>query len=135
MQGQGQGPGAISPPYLATQRAKETTFALVITFPRFAYRMGLGLVQRDHDIADMLARCNPSPFKEKTMGTHLTEVLLSRKQVQEACSIGRSTLWQRIKEGTFPAPIRTGKRDRRWSVSSINAHIAQQIEQSRTRSV
>jgi len=41
-------------------------------------------------------------------------ILLTCDQVIELTSLGRSTLYDNIKKGTFPAPYKVGVRKARW---------------------
>ena len=51
--------------------------------------------------------------------------LLLQKQVLEIVKVSRVTLWQWVREGNFPAPIRLGRGQRslRWRQSVIQAFI------------
>lgn len=69
------------------------------------------------------------------MSAIIKETLLRRQQVQEACKFSRSTLWAKVKNRTFPAPVKTGIRSRLWTATSINLWIAEQIEASRVGAV
>ena len=40
-------------------------------------------------------------------------------EVAERLDIGRSTLWQHVRQGDFPAPVRLGDRMTRWRLSGI----------------
>ena len=64
------------------------------------------------------------------MGTQLAEILLRRKEVQEICAMARSTLWAKVRDGTFPAPLKTGPRTRAWTRSSVMAWIDARVEAS-----
>jgi prophage regulatory protein len=44
---------------------------------------------------------------------------------------GRSTLYKRVKEGTFPSPIELGLRARAWIGSEVDEWIAQRISETR----
>lgn len=39
--------------------------------------------------------------------------------------VGRSTWWRRVKEGTYPQPIKLGPRTTVWRASDIEALIAE----------
>lgn len=66
------------------------------------------------------------------MSAQPTEALLRRQQVQDICAFGRSTLWAKVRDRTFPAPLRTGPRTRAWTRSSVMAWIAAKVEASRS---
>lgn len=44
---------------------------------------------------------------------------------------GRSTLYKRVKEGTFPSPIELGPRARAWIGSEVDEWIARRILETR----
>ncbi|MCP3671349.1 MAG: AlpA family phage regulatory protein [Gammaproteobacteria bacterium] len=46
---------------------------------------------------------------------------LSDRQVASRYSIGRSTVWQWVKDGLLPAPIRFGQRCSRWDSDALDA--------------
>jgi prophage regulatory protein len=50
--------------------------------------------------------------------------ILRRKQVQAATGLSRSTIYQRIKAGTFPAAIQLGPRAVGWRAGDIDAFLA-----------
>lgn len=39
--------------------------------------------------------------------------------------IGKSTIWARVREGTFPQPVKLGPRTTAWRVEDIRALIAE----------
>ena len=53
--------------------------------------------------------------------------LLTFAQVSEAVALGRSTVYQRIKEETFPRPVSLGPHCVRWRSDEIAAWIDSQI--------
>ena len=57
--------------------------------------------------------------------------ILRRRQVEARTGLSRSTIYQRIKEGTFPAQVSLGAKAVGWIESDINDWLARQIEQSR----
>lgn len=50
-------------------------------------------------------------------------VFLRLPQVLELIPIGRSTLWQKIKDGTFPKQIKLGAKTSVWKASDVYAYI------------
>lgn len=56
------------------------------------------------------------------------EGLLRRKQVEEICSISRSTLYRYVGAGLFPKPVRIGKSSVRWRVRDVKAWLEQALE-------
>lgn len=58
--------------------------------------------------------------------------ILRRPKVEDLTGLSRSTIYERIKAGTFPAPIRLDSAKAvGWIEAEIEAWIAAQIEQSR----
>lgn len=58
--------------------------------------------------------------------------ILRRRQVEKRVGLTRSPLYARIKEGTFPKPIRLGNgRAVGWIEAEIDAWLDEQVEKSR----
>ena len=57
--------------------------------------------------------------------------ILRRKQVEEITGMKRSSIYQRIKIGNFPAPIKLGDRAVGWISTEIQDWIAEQIKKCR----
>jgi prophage regulatory protein len=57
--------------------------------------------------------------------------ILRRKQVEARTGLSRSTIYDRIKAGTFPAPISLGEKAVGWIESEVDAWLNAQIEKSR----
>lgn len=59
------------------------------------------------------------------MANQLTNALtiLRRKQVEQETGLSRSTIYARIKLGTFPAPIQLGPRCVGWRRGAIDAFL------------
>lgn len=51
--------------------------------------------------------------------------------VRARVSMSRSTIYQRVSEGTFPAPVNLGKRAVGWIETEVDSWLAAQIERSR----
>ena len=61
----------------------------------------------------------------------MTDKILRRTQVEERIGLSRSTLYSMIAEGTFPKPIRIGKRAVGWTESSLTAWLtSKQVDAS-----
>lgn len=56
------------------------------------------------------------------------ETFLRLKQVKMLVGLSRSTIYARIKQGTFPPPISIGYRAVAWTSSSIADWQAQQMK-------
>ena len=50
--------------------------------------------------------------------------LITRKEVELRCRIGRSSIYRLMRAGRFPLPIRIGLRAVRWRESEIDDFIA-----------
>jgi len=63
---------------------------------------------------------------------HQALAILRRKQVEARVGLRRSTLYQRIAEGTFPAPVRLGgARAVGWVESEISDWLHARVAESR----
>lgn len=58
--------------------------------------------------------------------------ILRRRQVEARTGLSRSTLYDRVRAGSFPAPISLGGKSVGWIEAEIDAWIASQIELSRS---
>ena len=58
--------------------------------------------------------------------------ILRLPAVKARTGLSRSTIYQRVREGTFPQPINLGKRAVGWLESEIAAHLTELIERSRS---
>lgn len=75
-------------------------------------------------------------YRVTSMAAQLREALtrltiLRRKQVEARTGLSRSTIYERIKTGTFPAPVSIGAKAVGWIEAEIEAWIAAQIQKSR----
>lgn len=59
-------------------------------------------------------------------------IILRRKQVERRTGLSRSTLYQKISQGTFPAPIRLSSQEVGWLSHEIDEWIEQRIRVSRS---
>jgi prophage regulatory protein len=50
--------------------------------------------------------------------------ILRRKQVELEVGLSRSTIYQRVKSGTFPAPIKLGVKAVGWRACDIDRFLA-----------
>ncbi len=58
--------------------------------------------------------------------------ILRRKEVESRVGLRRSTIYQRVAEGTFPPPVNLGVRAVGWVEAEIDQWLAAQIARSRT---
>lgn len=61
----------------------------------------------------------------------MTTAILRLPEVKSRTGLSRSTIYLRIKEGSFPTPISLGDRAVGWIDSEIQHWLEQQIEKSR----
>lgn len=59
--------------------------------------------------------------------------LIRLPQVSSKSALKRSAIYQRIKDGTFPAPVSIGPRASAWIESEIDDWIEQRIKDSRAK--
>jgi len=57
--------------------------------------------------------------------------IIRRKQVEARTGLSRSTIYNRVSEGTFPAPVNLGVRAVGWIEGEISAWLADRITASR----
>ncbi len=70
-----------------------------------------------------------------TFGTTRTARVLRRKAVETMTGLARSSIYQRLAEGTFPRQIHLGPRSVGWLEHEVNAWIAERVAESRQGSV
>ena len=51
--------------------------------------------------------------------------LLSRREVEKRTGFSRTTIYRKMREGSFPEPIQIGARAVRWPASEIESWIAE----------
>ena len=51
------------------------------------------------------------------------DVLLTRREVERRTGLSRSTLYRKMREGTFPVPLKISDRAVRWRESDIRAYV------------
>jgi len=52
-------------------------------------------------------------------------------EVIDRCGIKRSTLWEAVKRGTFPAPVRIGPNATAWISTEVESWMRDRIRESR----
>ena len=57
--------------------------------------------------------------------------ILRRKQVEARTGLARSTIYQHVRAGTFPAPISLGAKSVGWIEAEVNAWLEARINDSR----
>jgi prophage regulatory protein len=57
--------------------------------------------------------------------------ILRRREVQARTGLSRSTIYQRVSDGTFPRPVKLGGRAVGWLDAEIQVWLAERIAASR----
>lgn len=57
--------------------------------------------------------------------------ILRRKQVEARTGLARSTIYQHVRAGRFPAPINLGAKSVGWIEAEVNAWLEARIDDSR----
>ena len=57
------------------------------------------------------------------MTTDSDDRLLKRHEVERLTALSRSTLYQAMRDGAFPRPVRVGKRAVAWRLADIKAWL------------
>ena len=52
-----------------------------------------------------------------------SDVLLTRREVERRTGLSRSTLYRKMREGTFPVPLKISERAVRWRDRDIRAYV------------
>lgn len=58
-------------------------------------------------------------------------MILRRPQVQQRTGLSRSTFYQYIKDGEFPAPVPLGPRAVGWLESDVSSWISERVKLAR----
>ena len=58
-----------------------------------------------------------------TESNRMPMAIIRRKQVEREVGLSRSSIYQRIKDGTFPAPVKLGLRAVGWRVADIDRFL------------
>ncbi|WP_244135889.1 helix-turn-helix transcriptional regulator [Burkholderia vietnamiensis] len=61
---------------------------------------------------------------EPNMVHQIRQALIRRKQVEVETGLSRSTIYARMKAGTFPQSVRLGARSVAWRRADVDAWIA-----------
>ena len=51
------------------------------------------------------------------------DVLLTRREVERRTGLSRSTIYRKMREGTFPVPLKVSERAVRWRERDIRAYV------------
>jgi prophage regulatory protein len=65
--------------------------------------------------------------------TNVTNAILRLPSVKTRTGLSRSTIYQRVSEGTFPEPIKLGNRAVGWVETEVEDWLRRLIEASRKR--
>lgn len=61
----------------------------------------------------------------------MVNTILRLPAVKARTGLSRSTIYQRVAEGSFPKPVNLGKRAVGWLESEVEQHVRSLIERSR----
>ena len=51
------------------------------------------------------------------------DVLLTRREVERRTGLSRSTIYRKMRDGSFPVPLKVSERAVRWRDSDIRAYV------------
>ena len=51
------------------------------------------------------------------------DVLLTRREVERRTGLNRSTIYRKMRDGSFPVPLKVSERAVRWRESDIRAYV------------
>ena len=51
------------------------------------------------------------------------DVLLTRREVERRTGLSRSTIYRKMRDGTFPVPLKISERAVRWREREIRAYV------------
>ncbi|MGF6370781.1 putative DNA-binding transcriptional regulator AlpA/phage terminase small subunit [Paraburkholderia sp. RAU6.4a] len=75
---------------------------------------------------------NPPPLAAAAPRTapnrRTPNAIMRRVEVERETGLSRSTIYQRVKDGTFPAPLKIGPGSTGWRVADIEAFLASPAE-------
>jgi prophage regulatory protein len=57
--------------------------------------------------------------------------IIRRKEVESRVGLARSTIYERIQQGSFPAPVSLGSKAVGWVESEVTSWLEEQIARSR----
>jgi prophage regulatory protein len=60
--------------------------------------------------------------------------LLRFSELRKTVPLSRSTIWRKVREGSFPKPVRIGKSAQAWLATEIDNWIAAQVASRDKRS-
>ncbi|MEP7328159.1 MAG: AlpA family transcriptional regulator [Betaproteobacteria bacterium] len=66
-----------------------------------------------------------------TTATESAPTIIRRRRVEGKVSLSRSTIYERIAAGTFPAPVKLGARAVGWIESEVDDWIRERVNESR----
>ncbi len=72
-------------------------------------------------------------FNDASGGSNMVNSILRLPAVKSLTGLSRSTIYLRIKQGTFPTSISLGPRAVGWIDTEIDEWIEEKIEKSRSR--
>jgi predicted DNA-binding transcriptional regulator AlpA len=83
-----------------------------------------GRMQAQADVSQSAALSVPATEAKPEPVRRAPNAIMRRGEVERETGLSRSTIYQRIKAGTFPAPVHLGARSVGWRVSDIEAFLS-----------
>ena len=53
----------------------------------------------------------------------------AQPEVLRICGLSKSEIWRRVHAGTFPQPIRLGRRCTRWNIAEVEAWVRERLDE------
>lgn len=79
-----------------------------------------------------MALIEPKPRQRKPQplqAAQISDALLTLQTVQALTALGKTSIYQKVAQRTFPTPIRQGKRCTRWRAGDVQAWLQAQAQQ------
>ncbi|WP_420852567.1 AlpA family phage regulatory protein [Paraburkholderia terrae] len=89
--------------------------------------LGLMAGRRAYAPAEPLLKAPPPAATAETKPEPVRRppnAIMRRPEVENETGLSRSTIYQRIKAGTFPAPVQLGARSVGWRIADIEAFLS-----------
>lgn len=83
-----------------------------------------GRAQGQADVSQSAPPAAPTPDTRLESIRRMPNAIMRRAEVERETGLSRSTIYQRVKAGTFPVPVHLGARSVGWHVSDIEAFLS-----------
>jgi prophage regulatory protein len=78
-----------------------------------------------------MAQQSPTALDGQRNAVRPLPTIIRRKTVEARTGLSRSTIYDRVAEGTFPAPVNLGARAVGWIEAEVSQWLLERIEASR----